>query len=413
MPGPDDELRDAGGEVVTLDVAARQRRGQPAPKQNEPKQSESESREPPKPPEWNFVNPVELQGIKVPEREFLIDGWLATGHVTLNYGDGGVGKTLLAQQLMTSVATGKPWCGLAVSRGRAIGLFCEDNESEMHRRQAAINRQCGIDFIDLEDMRWASGVGEDNTFAEQNFSGAIVPTQAFATFVNRCQDFRAKLIVIDTAADTFGGDENNRRQVRQYIGTVLGRLARELNAAVVLNAHPSRSGLGANGDMDGGSTAWSNTARARWSLARQKAEGDEQPDTDIRILTRRKANYATIGDTIRLRRTDGALLPIERGGSLERLADASAAETVFLELLRRVTEENRPVSDSASANNGAPRLFAKRPDRQGFERKDFEAAMQRLFANQVIAMAEYGRASGNGRPRRIVLREAPKGGLDV
>ncbi len=48
---------------------------------------------------------------------------------------------------------------------------------------------------------------------------------------------------VQVPADTFGGDENVRGQVRQFIASALGRLAREIHGTVVLCAHPSRSGL--------------------------------------------------------------------------------------------------------------------------------------------------------------------------
>jgi len=44
-----------------------------------------------------------------PERNWVIKEWLPKGYVTAIYGDGGVGKSLLSQQLMTAVATGSPW----------------------------------------------------------------------------------------------------------------------------------------------------------------------------------------------------------------------------------------------------------------------------------------------------------------
>jgi RecA-family ATPase len=356
---------------------------------------------------WHFISPPTLQNLVVPERRFIVDGWFAPGHVTLNYGDGGVGKTLLAQQLMTSCVTGLPWCGLPVEACRAIGLFCEDDESELHRRQHAINTAYGIDFTDLSLMQWATGVGQDNTLVRYNPNGEAELTSAFLLLEKLAEEFHARVIVVDTAADTFGGNENNRREVRQFIGYVLGRMARKLNAAVLLNAHPSRAGMGKDGDLDGGSTAWSNTARSRWSLARPQADGDIQADSDERILTRRKANYASIGDTIKLRWCNGVLVPTDAPAGLAGMASRFEAEHVFMDLLAKTGAEGRPVSDSRNAGNSAPKLFAQRPDRHGFNRRDFEAAMQRLFATGKIRMVEYGRS---GDMRRKIT---PAGAADA
>ncbi len=99
-----------------------------------------------------IINPADLQFTTVPDRQWIVEDWLPVGTVTALYGDGGTGKTLLAQQLQTATATGRPWCGMEPMRIRSVGLYCEDDEDEMHRRQWSINRALGIDFSALGDM---------------------------------------------------------------------------------------------------------------------------------------------------------------------------------------------------------------------------------------------------------------------
>ena len=55
-----------------------------------------------------FIDPEIYQNTP-PDREWVIKDWLPKGYVTALYGDGGVGKSLLVQQLATCVATGKPF----------------------------------------------------------------------------------------------------------------------------------------------------------------------------------------------------------------------------------------------------------------------------------------------------------------
>ncbi len=323
--------------------------------------------------DWSFVCPTSLANLEIPPRAFVVDGWLAAATVTINFGDGGVGKTLLAQQLMTSCATGLPWCGLAVTRCSSLALFCEDDDDELHRRQDAINLAYGIGFDELADMTWTSGVGHDNTLAEFDGDGRLVLTSAFLTFQKQAVATGAKLLVVDTAADTFGGNENTRREVRQFVGHALGKLAKETGAAVLLNAHPSRTGLSATGDLDGGSTAWSNTARSRWSLSRPKAESDEQADTNERILTRRKANYASVGDTIKLRWQNGCLVPSGAPTGLSALAGQSDADNTFLTLLDRCEASSIRVAHGKHQQQLCAQGVCARPDRKGHNRKAFEA----------------------------------------
>lgn len=352
-----------------------------------------------RPVQLRIVNPVNLELVPIQEREWIVTDWLPARVTTANYGDGGTGKTLLAQQLQTACATGAPWCGLGVMRCRSLGVYCEDEEEELHRRQWRMCAALGLRLADLDDMRWLSGAGADNALVTFTPDGRMQVTERFEAIAKAATDFEARLVVLDTAADLFGGNENDRHQVRQFIG-LLTRLAMQIDGAVLLNAHPSRTGLN-SGTLDGGSTAWSNSVRSRWSLARPQVERDDAPaDTSERLLTRRKANYASIGDSIRLRWVAGVLAPItaETGifGSIKR----QAVEHVFLELLNRCEAAGVRVSDSKNAMSFAPRLFARRPDAEGYRAKEFEQAMVRLFAAGRIAMAEYGR-KGDARQRIV------------
>ena len=348
-------------------------------------------------PKLRIVNPVDLEFQPVPNREWIVQDWLPVGCVTANYGDGGVGKTLLSQQLMTACATATPWCAYAVLPCRSLGLFCEDDEAELHRRQDRICDHIGINMGRLGDMRWTSGLGEDNTLATFLADGRMTTTPKFNAIATAAKDFGARLVVFDTAADLFAGNENDRGQVRRFIG-LLNRLALDINGAVLLNAHPSRSGL-STGNMDGGSTGWSNSVRSRWSLARPNAEGDaDAPDTAERVLTRRKANYASIGDTVRLRWINGAFAPITAEGGIMGTIRRAAAEAVFLDLLDATERQSVWVSNSDRAGNYAPKAFAKRPDAQGYTPKELATAMARLFVDRRIKMVAYGR-TGDARQR--------------
>jgi len=363
--------------------------------------------EKPQAPPLAFTDPTRLHGLPIPERQWVVPGWLPSAAVTLHYAAGGEGKTLLAQMLMTSVATGTPWLGLEVQRCRAMGLFCEDDADEMHRRQDAICRSYAVELRDLGDMRWSCPVGDDNTLLRFEADGTPVMTERFTEFMAHARLFRPGLIVLDVAADLFGGSENDRAQVSAFLKFCLGGLARDLQAAVLLNAHPSRAGI-SSGDMDGGSTGWNGGARSRWSLVTPRDE-DGPVDETARVLTKRKANYSTRGDEIRLRFRDGVLereggLGIGMVASLER----RNCEAVFLELLDRLPPAGLHASASINAGNYAARLFSRRPDRQGFTKRDFEVAMHALFTHGQIKVEAYGKPSDN---TFHIVRATPGDGL--
>jgi RecA-family ATPase len=304
---------------------------------------------------------------------------------------------------MTCCANGTPFFGMETEHVRSLGIFCEDAEDELHRRQDAINQSLGLDFADLSGMRWLSRVGQDNllmTFQD----GRGVLTDFWRQVHFAALDFGARLVVLDTAADLFGGNENDRGQVRQFVQAACTSIARDIGGAVILCAHPSRSGL-ATGSGDSGSTAWNAAFRSRLYFERVEAsEEDPAPDPDVRRLTRKKANYAASGTELQLRYAGGAF-EVEGDASAEHWIDRTSRENrakqVFLALLDRTDAEGRPVSHKPRAGNFAPKAFAKRTDRDGFRKRDFEHAMEALFQAGEIEVQTYTSADRHKYERLV------------
>ena len=340
------------------------------------------------PPPLQITRPVDLEGITVPERRWILPDWLPVGHTTGLYGDGGTGKSLLSQQLMTHTATGRPFLGMDVEPVRSFGVFCEDDEEELQRRQAAINASLGIEFSDLDAMRWVSRVGSDNLL--MTFESGVGQLTPFWNQLHEAvTSFGARLVVLDTAADLFGGNENDRGQVRQFVQGACTRLAQAIDGAVLLCAHPSRSGM-STGTGDSGSTGWNAAFRSRLFFQRLEASPDDpEPDPDVRKLTRKKANYAAANADLEVRYQGGAF--VVEGGSAEHWIDRSQRENrveeIFLKLLDEREKQGRRVSHKERAGNFAPKVFAKMRGAERFQRKDFERAMERLFEAGEIEVA--------------------------
>ena len=87
-------------------------------------------------------------------------------------------------------------------------------------------------------------------------------------------------------------------------------------------------------------------------------------------------------------------------GSISR----RAVEEVFMNILDRLMSKGVNVSHNKNAGNFAPRVFAKQPDRDGHDRRAFEAAMYRLLQQNRIAVEPYGRA---GDERQHIVRSMP------
>jgi RecA-family ATPase len=213
-------------------------------------------------------------------------------------------------------------------------------------------------------------------------------------------DERADFIVTDTVADTFGGNQNDAWQVRQFVQFCLGGLARAIGGGVLACAHPSRSGMNSN-DGSSGSVQWDAAFRSRLYLAAPKREGDDEPiDPDARVLTRKKANYASKDESIDLYWQNGVLKT-----QPAPVGEAPDAQTVALVEIERMWSEGQPVSNNTHAGNYAPRVLARRGGRHGYRKADFERAIQRLFERREIEIVEY--RTPDRKTHQRIARSAP------
>jgi hypothetical protein len=347
----------------------------------------------------SLFDPTGLDAIAVPRRRWVVGDWIPWGRVTGLYGHGGEGKTLLAQQLQTATALGQPWIGLPVTPVRSISFFCEDDLDEMHIRQYDINALYGVSFADLGNMRWVPRLGLNNVLMDAR-TGSSRLSRYFDEIVDAARDFGAQLVFIDTVADTYDGEENNRQQVRHYVQTCLGGIARAIGGTVVACAHPSRTGI-LEGSGDGGSTAWHNSFRSRLYLVSPKTDEGEPPDPNRRVLRRMKANYAARGTEIELGWQDGVLVERQTSVFLDGI-ERRHAERVFMDLVDAALAENSPISSNPKGGYYAPTFFSKRPEdqREGYKKLDFERAMHAMLAAGAIVNKPFG-PPAQGRTRIV------------
>jgi RecA-family ATPase len=328
-------------------------------------------------------------------------------NVTSLYGEGAVGKTILALQLSVAIVLGEDWLNTMPKSGPVLDVFCEDDTDELHRRlDLILHHYAGASYADLKDFHLLDMTNKDPLLAVPDRNGLIVSTALFDRLHEAALDIKPRLIVLDTAADVFGGDENDRAQVRQFIG-MLRRLAITADTSVLLTAHPSLTGINNRSGLSG-STMWNNGPRSRlyfqFPPKPKKKTGDEDEDEeptdpDLRVLEVMKANYGPVGETINLRWNKGLFLPISGPDYLDKLATEQKAEQLFLKLLTRFTSQRRNASDQPTSNGYAPTAFAKEDEAKAakISRFAFADAMRRLFAANKIHVEVYGRPSNPHR----------------
>lgn len=334
---------------------------------------------------------AEFEGVEPEPRRWLVADLIPDRTVTMLSGDGGVGKSLLALQLAIAVASNTQWLGLAAENGPVIYASAEDERNEIHRRALDIAKAEGLALP--ADVHVVDLAGRDAIMGALDQAGMIKPTALWKRLVRRVAQVRPRLIVLDTLADVYAGNENVREQVRQFVGQLRG-LAIDYDCAVLLLSHPSLTGMG-SGSGASGSTAWNNSVRSRLYLTRPEEEADRKRDPDLRVLRTMKLNYAAgLGDERRVRWSDGRFVV-----GLARVTVEADDEAAFLLQLAAFEKQGRAVT-SMTGHGYAPKLFNEADTT--ISKKSFEQAMRSLFEAGAIALEDYGPKS-RGKQKLVAV----------
>lgn len=331
----------------------------------------------------------------VPSVEFLIPemDMFPMGKLSSFYGDGGLGKsTIIGIELALSRALDDtPWMDLAVKRGRTVFISCEDDEDDIHARAVRICQDRDLNIEEADDFVYVDLVGQMTELGVIDLqSRSIVPSSLYKALTNFIKEFGADCVIVDGAAHTFGGNEISKTEVRQYLD-LLTRWARELGAAVILLAHPSKSEMN-SGNGAGGSVHWNNGVRHRVYMERDRGTEAEHEDPDVRVITVKKSNFGKDGQSIRLRNCDGIFRRDD--GETQTAEQTNFKVTLkFLELLLAFEKENQFVGTNPGKNY-APSTMAKDPDSGGIKASAFAKVMKTMLREDVIQKV------GSGPPSR-------------
>lgn len=273
------------------------------------------------------------------DREWLVDGWLPAGELSLLAGPGSVGKSLLALQLGAALAcdrgprlVGGDWLpagrniaatapALATAPCPVVLAGWEDSQDEALRRRARLAMQGGCGWarhasidarLHVLPMRgygplWAPAADGSRHIGTV---GALTPSgEALLAYA---EQHAARLLVLDPAGLAIATNENDRALVSMALDALAGWALRT-GCAVLLTGHPAKATEGESADYSG-STAWRGSVRALWTLRapdktdadRGSAEWSRLVGHDparaerVALLTRNKNNYGWDGDALTL-----------------------------------------------------------------------------------------------------------------
>lgn len=356
------------------------------------------------PADWPALDLKVCSTSRAPIRQWMIQDWVPRNKATLLAGDGGVGKSLLAQIMATCVAaSGQVFFGVGVQEANAAYISWEDDADELWRRQEAICEVMGISMESLAGrLHLVSLTEEQNPFLVKADDNGLSVTSLGNSIANLVQRHNIGLLILDNASQTACIDHNKVEEVAPFAHW-LGAMAQRQNGAVVLLHHTNKAGQDYLG-----SVAYNNQFRSRMLLARP----EDCNDPDLRELTNPKANYAQAGSRIELRWHRGGFVRDEdlspsAYAELTKVHRAVGDQVIFKACLQERIRTRRAVSEKRSPSF-APTVFATMPESKKIGVKRLEAAMDALFRTGEIERAELWK--GPDRKPVFGLRETAGNG---
>ncbi len=339
-----------------------------------------------------------------PTREFVLEEFIPRRAVSSLYGSGGTGKSFIAQLLATCVATSNNFLGLNVMQGPVLGLFAEDDEDELHRRQTVFDRYFGIKTpADFGGLHLLSLDQVSNALFAHWEAGEPKWTEEFERLEATVALLTPMLLILDNIAQLYAANENDRQAVTMFLNG-LRRLARQYNMAVLLLGHPSAS------KEYSGNTAWEAGVRSRLSFVRKDkddAEDDNEPDRYTLAL--KKTNYAKVREIqLVVDRGSGIVRPdTPEGESPVAAMERRNRENSEVEAICRAVEELWARGFTCNANRRTPDSYLPKLMQQygmlnGMSVRAAELATDRAIAQGTLSMREGFAWYANRNPKKVL-----------
>ena len=353
------------------------------------------------------LNWPELDGKVPPERKWALKGWIGMGHTTLMVGAGGIGKTLLAQEIGSALALGMAeFIGAIEREHRVLMWACEDDHDELWRRQVNIAQYFKRPISDFGNFILVPRHGQENALAVRNYEN-ISYTPLLAQLSEQANDCRADVVILDNVAQLYGAGENDRHAVTAFLNNLSGALG---NRAILLLAHPSRM----SGSEFSGSSAWENVARTRLYLGShlpdQATDPDREVNQDERYLCRRKANYSN-KDWRRFTYEFGVLVPenIENstdGGIVASIREKNA-ERLVLDAIHKLQAMGIYGNEAQRSPQFLPKLIMDFNLGNGQTKPDITSAMRRLMSEGRIVKTSVGKNANRSDRIGFIIPDKP------
>ena len=297
-----------------------------------------------KPGPLRLFNTTEL--LRLPPPQWLVQDILPAGGLVGLYGPPGDGKSFLAIDLALCVASGQAWHGHSVKQGFALYVSGEGGTGIGKRVQAWLSSHevsaNAVNIAWLTESMPVSSTSEDMDvlFGRLNEEVEQEPT----------------LVIIDTLARCFDGDENLQEDMGRFISGV-DRLRREFRAAVVV-VHHTRL----DAERERGSTAFRGAADTMLSVRRPQKHGpielscNKQKDAEEFGTTWFELKVVPV--TMRGTADTSCIVQLVNSGRNTKILAMLVAPKTWAELLQFQNNEFHPISKT-SLHRGIVELAQK------------------------------------------------------
>jgi hypothetical protein len=175
--------------------------------------------------------------LHVAKPNWLVEGILESGTLSMIYGEPASGKSFLALDLAASVATGRAWNGFNVSQGGAI-IFAGEGKSGLTRRARAWSISKSLP-LENQPLYLSSGPID----LSEKSSLELIQQE----ILEIAERGGVEVAVIDTFSRHFGGEENSATDMASFVRT-LDTLRQQFEMAIILVHHTGKdSTRGARG----------------------------------------------------------------------------------------------------------------------------------------------------------------------